>query len=687
MKFVWAGEREKQNNRLSFELKLEKDVDTLVLYGADFYRVYLDGKFVSYGPERTAAGYARKRVLDIKGAKYLCIDLSSYGIPTYSNDYQLPYLGAEILSGKDVVYTALDFEARRYSCVIDSQLRYSVQRGFMEQYDFTKTDFSVLPIYEVDAPVLIDGIGDKADYSEVGFEFLGEREFAGVKTVSLLWWQNRQDCKPFEGQFNIQKDFIEKAKGYREYNYALETERTGFIKLNVKASEEIEVFTIFEEVIPDGEEKVENKLDDWFFRRSACNDLVVVKFPVGEYEFITSEPYAFKYLKLVVSGDAEITPSVITFENAHADRVKVSGNEKFAKVFEAAKNSFRQNAVDIFMDCPGRERAGWLCDTFFTAKAERTLTAKNTIERAYLENHIIGSHEEIDERMFMMIFPGQSKGGTYIPNWAMWFVIELEDYLARTGDRTLVDKARDKVYGLIDFFKKYKNEDGLLENLESWVFIEWSVCNDAEYTKGVNYPSNMLYAYMLEKASILYNDKKLNDEAETIKKTILSQSFDGNFFADNAVRENGKLVRCDTHVSETCQYYALFTGIDTSMEYKKKIAQEFGPLRAQDKYPEIGRSNMFIGNYLRFFWLCEIGEYDRVITECLEYFAEMAEKTGTLWEHDSPTASCNHGFTSVASELLLRCAVGFMGVKDGKPVFDKDFKPKKDYGVKVEFNY
>ena len=319
MKFVWAGEREKQNNRLSFELKLEKDVDTLVLYGADFYRVYLDGKFVSYGPERTSAGYARKRVLDIKGAKYLCIDLSSYGIPTYSNDYQLPYLGAEILSGKDVVYTALDFEARRYECVQDSKLRYSVQRGFMEQYDFTKTDFSVLPIYEVDAPTLIDGIGDKADYSEVGFEFLGEREFAGVKTVSLLWWQNKQECKPFEGQFNIQKDFIDKAKGYREYNYALETERTGFIKLNVKASEEIEVFAIFEEVIPDGEEKVENKLDDWFFRRSACNDIVVVKFPVGEYEFITSEPYAFKYLKLVVSGDAEITPSVITFENAHAD--------------------------------------------------------------------------------------------------------------------------------------------------------------------------------------------------------------------------------------------------------------------------------------------------------------------------------------------------------------------------------
>ncbi len=685
MKFVWAGERERTNNRLSFELKIEKDVDTLVLYGADFYRVYVDGKFVSYGPERTAAGYARKRELSVKGAEYLCIDVSSYGVPTYSNDYQLPYLGVELLSNGKVVYNALDFEARRYECVLDSGLRYSVQRGFMEQYDFTKTGYEKLDLYEVDAPVLIGCIGDLADYSEVGFEFLSEGVFETIDTVKLLWWQNKPECRPFDGQFDVHKDFIEKAKGYREIDYVLKTERTGFIKLKVNSPSGVEVFAVFEECIPQTEG--ENPESKWFFRRSACNDIVAIKFPAGEFEFITSEPYAFKYLKLVVSGECEIVPSLVTFENAHADKVKVTGNEKFTRVFEAAKNSFRQNAVDIFMDCPGRERAGWLCDTYFTAKAERTLTGKNVIEKAYLENHVIGSHEELDERMFMMIFPGQSRDGTYIPNWGMWFVVELEDYLVRTGDREFVDKAKNKVYGLIDFFQKYKNDDGLLENLESWVFLEWSISNDAEYTKGVNYPSNMLYAYMLEKASKMYGDSALKAEAEKMKATILAQSFDGEFFADNAVRVGEKLVRCDDHVSETCQYYALFTGIETSAEYKKKIATEFGPLRAEDSYPEIGRSNMFIGNYLRFFWLCDIGEYDRVITECLEYFASMEEKTGTLWEHDSPTASCNHGFTSVASELLLRCAVGFMGVKDGKPVLDKDFKPQKDYGVKVEFNY
>ena len=172
-----------------------------------------------------------------------------------------------------------------------------------------------------------------------------------------------------------------------------------------------------------------------------------------------------------------------------------------------------------------------------------------------------------------------------------------------------------------------------------------------------------------------------------MKSKIYEQSFNGEFFVDNAVREDGKLVLCKDHLSETCQYYALFTGFDMSKEYVDKIVNEFGPLRRDGAYAEIGKSNMFIGNYLRFLWLCDLGEYERVISECLEYFAKMEQKTGTLWELDSPTASCCHGFTSVAAEILLRCVKGFVGVKDGKPVFDPNFKPQKDYGVEFEFNY
>jgi alpha-L-rhamnosidase len=269
----------------------------------------------------------------------------------------------------------------------------------------------------------------------------------------------------------------------------------------------------------------------------------------------------------------------------------------------------------------------------------------------------------------------------------MWVVVELKDYFYRTGDRALVDEAKERVYNLIKFFDKYVNEFGLLENLESWVFIEWSVCNTPEYISGVNFPSNMLFAHMLKCVYELYGDEQLKLRSEKILKTVESLSYNGKFFRDNTYRnEKDELICYDEHTSETCQYYALYMGLCPDEEFKERMIKEFGPLR-KDAYPEVGRCNMFIGNYLRFLWLCDVGEYDRVVDECLEYFAIMAEKTGTLWEHDSPHASCNHGFASVASVILLRCVSGYLTVKDNKPVFDEKFVKGKDYGVEIEFDY
>jgi alpha-L-rhamnosidase len=68
-----------------------------------------------------------------------------------------------------------------------------------------------------------------------------------------------------------------------------------------------------------------------------------------------------------------------------------------------------------------------------------------------------------------------------------------------------------------EFFEKSENEYGLLENLEGWVFVEWSKAND--FTEGVNFPSNMLYSGAIASAGRLYGDKALLEKAEKIKKT------------------------------------------------------------------------------------------------------------------------------------------------------------------------
>lgn len=675
MEFVWAGEREKKNTQLIFSLDIKEDCTKLTVCAVDGFQVFLDGEFCCYGPERTAAGYVRPKNIPLLGARKIEVKVTAYNIPIYGCDLQKPFFGAEIYKGDEIVYTTKDFSCERRRERIVNTPRYSIQRGFVEGHDFERNGSESLVTYPVAAPILLPPVRERCRYHRVAFLRSGEKDFTGFEEENTPWWEKNLPKGEME-TYALSPRAPAQASGYKAVDFKLPTERTGFLKLEIEAKEKTDIFAVFDEILPNGK---------WLYRRSGCNDFVALKNVTGKLTWISCEPYAFQYLKLLYGGDAKITPSLIAYENDEADFVRISGDEKAVAVFEAAKNSFRQNAVDIFMDCPGRERAGWLCDSYFTAKSELLFTGKNEIEKAFLENFLIAETPDIPEKMLPKCFPSEHRTGVYIPNWAMWYVLELEDYLARTGDRALIEKAKDKIYGLVEFFKKYFNEYGLLEDLESWVFLEWSICNSDAYIAGVNFPSNMLYARMLEAVAALYGDGQLKKQAAEMKKTIVRLSYDGNFFADNAVRVDGNLVRCDDHVSETCQYYALFMGLETDARFKKRMIEEFGPLRAENVYPEIGRSNMFIGNYLRFFWLCDEKEYARVMKEMLEYFYAMAEKTGTLWEHDRAKSSCNHGFASVAAVLMLRCLVGYKTVENGVPVFEKEGLPKLPYEIQVEF--
>jgi len=200
-----------------------------------------------------------------------------------------------------------------------------------------------------------------------------------------------------------------------------------------------------------------------------------------------------------------------------------------------------------------------------TARASFYITGNTLVERNFLENYLLpDKFDRLPERMLPMCYPSdptvnymnfQSPYGVFIPNWTLWFIIQLEEYLTRSADHEMVQRLKSKVLCILEYMKEFENEDGLLEKLEGWVFIEWSKAND--YSLDVNYPSNMLYAGALAAAGRIYDSKELLEESESIKAKILEQSFDGRFFRDNAMRENGTLTITHNR-SEVCQYYAFF---------------------------------------------------------------------------------------------------------------------------------
>ncbi len=436
---------------------------------------------------------------------------------------------------------------------------------------------------------------------------------------------------------------------------------TGFPGLSVNCTQKTRFALVFDEILTNG---------DVDFKRLGCVNAIRCDFQPGSYRLETIEPYTLRYLKLIcLEGECRIgrLGDVYLREYSHPEAKQVrfaSSDQRLNRLFAAGMATFRQNTLDIFMDCPSRERAGWLCDSFFTARVAGDVEGRPLVEDAFFENFLLPKKfAHLPDGMLPMCYPADHYDGVFIPNWALWFVVQLEEYASRGGDRAVIDALRPRVLRLLDYFRQFENQDGLLEKLPSWVFVEWSAAN--RFVQDVNYPSNMLYAAALAAAARTYQTPALAGKAEKIRETIRRQSFDGTFFVDNARRRNGKL-EVTRNRSEVCQYFAFFFGVANPQSHAQLwqvLRDQFGPDRQEKKlYPEVHAANSFVGNMLRMELLSRAGRSQQILDESIAYLLYMAERTGTLWENVGAYASCDPGFASHIVHTLYRDVLGLRSV-------------------------
>ena len=696
MQAIWAKNLlEEKNIIITFQYTLTPDKDAvLYLSASNLYRLFINGALIGYGPARAAHGYSRLDQYSL--AKWsgketvLSVEVHSANVNTYYVVDEYPFFAAEIRSGEFVVATAKDFTAYRMDERVQKVRRFSFQRSFTEIYHLNSNPANfyagnttgrtpveteavkmnqLLPRY-VNYPKLNKLNASIAERGNVSInpdaKPLRDRAYLNIDPARFKGFypeELEENSVDEAGQFTYLAADDDKTKRdaigpmtYRTYDFGRTL--TGFFSLKVNAKEDTVLYIIFDEVFIDrGTHK-----EVFPFRNGCCN---VIKYTMsaGKYDLISFEANVARYATVVITkGTIECSEfGMILYENPDAADFRYDyGSDELNKIVTAAVNTFAQNAVDVLTDCPSRERAGWLCDSYFLSRAEALFTGKNLVEKSFLENYALSPQSPfLPEGMLPMCYPADHNDHVYIPNWTMWYILELRDYWKRTGDTQMVVLSKEKVYGLVKFFEKYYNEYGLLEDLESWVFIEWSMCNDKDYIRGLNYPSNMLWAAALEVVAELYNDPELAEKADAMKKAICELAWNGEFFEDNAVRdEKGNLVRTG-HTTETCQYYAFYFDTASRTDYPElfeKLLTKFGPKRdVSSVYPKVYQSNAIVGNYLRLELLLRYGYTDQVLAECCDFFLDMADMTGTLWEHARLTNSLNHGFASVAAVYIDEC--------------------------------
>lgn len=669
--------------------------------GSTLYRAFFNGEFRGYGPARGPHGWFRVDEWDLTdslkpGRNLVAIEVAGYNVNSYYTMDQPSFLEAEIVADGRVVAATGDAKSGFAASVLGHRVqkvqRYSFQRPFCEFYrlaadsDRWRSDPSApFPEAKLAVAEARKHLPRRIPYLQFTLKQPAWQTARGtvspLDTVENRWGDRSLTATgPTLGGYKEEElEAVLSTEGQRLPTAAttpvdlpwdasssitlgrngfqildLGRNRTGFIGATLTCSAPARIYIVFDEILRNG---------DVDFLRMGTASVVRYDLSPGTHRIETFEPYTMRYLKFVVAeGVCEIRHIHLReYANDATGRAEFAASDRrLGRIYEAARETYRQNAVDVFTDCPSRERAGWLCDSFFTARAALDLCGDALMEKNFVENYLLPpKFEHLPDGMLPMCYPADHNDGVFIPNWALWFVVQLEEYGARSGDTELVRALEPRVRALFDYFEPFRNSDGLLEKLESWVFIEWSDAN--KFTQDVNYPTNMLYAGALDAAGRMYGDAALRAEAARIRETIRRQSFDGEFFVDNALRKDGRL-EVTRNRTEVCQYYAFFFDVampETHAVLCKRLVESFGPGRKNTKaFPEIRPPNAFIGSVLRLELLSRMGETQRILDEAVAYYLPMAEQTGTLWENDGAYASCNHGFASLFAFVMNRDLLG-----------------------------
>ena len=682
---VWLAEGAREMNvTVLFETKILADSSAVIRMAGHFsYQLFINGELAHFGPAR--AGRKFYRVDELPIGKYLnekentvVVLVNGYHCDSYYFTNEQAFLCAEIISGENILAAtgSHGWSAYRYTRKIKKVQRYSFQRPFVEVYDYTGgAPLSSFELESVETtPYPIENfIAREVSYPQLPFEasvgfvdggaavYDGEKE-CRMRTFLLETGVKYTGYKADEleiiSEHEAEKTELFYDKKFPSGNAAvlgdsfvtaeMKTNVSGFIRFDVTCKSDATVMVTFDEILLDG--KVN-------FTRLGCKNVVIYRLKGGEsYKLVSAEPYTFKFLNIIaLGGEIEVSGVGIVRLDFNESEIKrcpsAKADEQIERIYHAAVQSFRQNTLDIYMDCPSRERAGWLCDSFFTSRVEYMLTGKSVVEHSFLENfNMEEKYEHLPEGMIPMCYPSDHPNRNFIPNWAMWYGLEVKEYFDRTGDREFIDSIKDRLYGILGYFRKFENNTGMLQKLEKWVFVEWSMCN--KLVQDINYPTNMLYAMFKKVLGELYGDEALCREYDEMKETIRRESRLGLFFCDNAVYGEDGVARLSGERTEACQYYAFFTGIATADEDRElwdTMIKDFGPERRESgKWPEIHPSNLIVGDYMRCELLMQAGLDEKLDSDLRGYFDEMALKTGTLWEHNNTHASCNHGFASHA---------------------------------------
>ncbi len=323
-----------------------------------------------------------------------------------------------------------------------------------------------------------------------------------------------------------------------------------------------------------------------------------------------------------------------------------SGNLLRDTIYEICQNSLQHCLHEHYEDCPWREQSLYCLDSRNQMLCGYYAFGEYEAARASLELFAVAQRPD---GLILLCAPTEpSEGALAIPSFSCAYIMQMAEYIAYSGDKTLAEQYYPVLTKVMDVFAAQMQPSGVIECFHGagiWNFYEWTDTMSGyigEYETHLDAPLNAFYSialgYMADICTAL--GKTAEAEAYLALRAPLHEAMVKVFYnPETKLFESYDVIRGTYTVltQALCVLCGAANLVDTS---------EIMPLLVTNGQGNNGRTavpNTYSMNAFRFDALLHIDreKYGPVILDELdrEYFRMLRAGATSVWELDTGAAS------------------------------------------------
>lgn len=407
---------------------------TIDISADDYYKLYINGQFVGMGPSP---------------AYYFCYNYNTFDITPFLKEGKNELRAHTLYQGLCNRYMNSGELREGFWCRVfkDGEVVLASDESFEYAYDQRFLPEAHWMGYKTQWAEFIDVSKSELEWHPAVFKKYDDYGMVAQRSQPCQMWKYDNITIKKLGENDWLLDMNKEisaytiVKGHEQCNgiiglyYAEELEEDGHARYNMRC--------------------MEKNFDVWY--------------PNGKDDIESYEWRCFRYLE--IKGNIDPTQVVIMQRGYPYTKIKELETDipELKKIYEICVNTVLACSHETFMDCATREKGQYMGDMGHSGPAFSLLTGDFTAYKKAL----------LDIPSSAFICPGLMGcvPGCFmqeIADSSLGFSSQILNFYNMTGDIDLVEKMLPSILGLINHFKQYEREDGLLEEVtDKWNLVAW----------------------------------------------------------------------------------------------------------------------------------------------------------------------------------------------------------------------